>query len=759
MATQTKNISSNLMATQNELDRIQNALEDGEFRQLLVQYAREVSEPDNQALYEREVVALERARGYAVHFLHPQPGFVIKTTNLRNDEKIFINVCTESVIDVASSSEAGQGLRSQVPPVPGSGGGEPSSAVRWSIPYSLSQGPRKDVDRGGRPCTVFDVIVHPDTLALAQGQPRMKQLVADTALEAVEKAHALKLEHHGVRYPKMKFKGTFQPTVIRRPLKPGRHEPHYEIRYRHAIRDVPTNTYQYGDGPRGRRIEDPCRPTHLLVEVELPEFDTMQGVDLDVTPTQLTLESSGPAAYYLSIPLNYVVNEEEGQAKFDKSTKKLTVTLPVQAHKDVERHVSTDSGIDVDSGYAACTEDEPHENGSRSGPRILPNYTCNIYEDVLVFTLDVKNVDESSLVKTVLSDETFGFDLGFSTSGCVSESLHYGFKCALLFEEEPLSPLATVLDAIEVEVWDNNVIIKVSMPGGVLCDQYKIGIHDDDMTAHAIPQLKAFRKRREQLLKTSPTHEGNRRPRTYSESLGDAFEDLCLEVGTSSKEDNKERHNSGESEDSVLEDSRFSVTPSSLQHIAGPEPKPIVLPNGQEVRSILKRAVKRCFSESHTDLLSWQSDSSSSSQDSNESCNTGSEADSVISKRSVRFNETVQRQIFRPNSSILGQKHKNQKKNNQKKRKAARRASEGDAASSVNSNSDHQGDDEDMEEDDDDHLDSGVASSVDDADTIGGKESKAGMSWKKGKKNNAGKGKNKGNLAKNVNDLMFELDF
>lgn len=484
------------MATQNELDRIQNALEDGEFRELLVQYAREVSEPDNQALYEREVVALERERGYAVHFLHPKPGFVIKTTNLRNDEKIFINVCTESVIDVAVSSEAKEGSA----PV-GMGGEHP--AVRWSIPYSLSQGPRKDVDRGGRPCTVFDVIVHPDTLALAQGQPRMKQLVADTALEAVEKAHGLKLEHHGVRYPKMKFKGTFQPTVIRRPLKPGRQEPHYEIRYRHAIRDVPTNTYQYGPGPRGRRIEDPCRPTHLLVEVELPEFDTMKGVDLDVTSTQLTLESSGPAAYYLSIPLSYVVDEERGQAKFDKSTKKLTVTLPVQAHKDVERHVSTDSGIDVDAGYAACTEDEPHENASNAADPSLPNYTCNIYEDVLVFTLDVKNVDESSLVKTVLSDENFGFDLGFSTSERVNEALHYGFKCALLFEEEPLSPLVSVLDAIEVEVWDNNVIVKVSMPGGVLCDQYKIGIHDDDMTAHAIPQLKAFRKRREQLLKVS----------------------------------------------------------------------------------------------------------------------------------------------------------------------------------------------------------------------------------------------------------------
>ena len=51
------------------------------------------------------------------------------------------------------------------------------------------------------------------------------------------------------------------------------------------------------------------------------------------------------------------------------------------------------------------------------------------------------------------------------------------------------------------------------------------------------------------------------------------------------------------------------------------------------------------------------------------------------SKKSVRFNEVVLRQVYRSNSSILGQKHKNQKKAEQKRRKAARRASEGDVPS------------------------------------------------------------------------------
>jgi hypothetical protein len=57
------------------------------------------------------------------------------------------------------------------------------------------------------------------------------------------------------------------------------------------------------------------------------------------------------------------------------------------------------------------------------------------------------------------------------------------------------------------------------------------------------------------------------------------------------------------------------------------------------------------------------------------------------SKKSVRFNEVVLRQVYRSNSSILGQKHKNQKKAEQKRRKAGRRASEGDKPDSDSKNS------------------------------------------------------------------------
>ena len=118
-------------------------------------------------------------------------------------------------------------------------------------------------------------------------------------------------------------------------------------------------------------------------------------------------------------------------------------------------------------------------------------------------------------------------------------------------------------------------------------------------------------------------------------------------------------------------------------------------------RGILKRCVRRCFSESHAtashenaDEISWSNFDCSDPIPESPLSSASSEDSRVVDdgtthKKSVRFNEVVQRQIFRSNSSILGQKYKNMKKNEQKMRKrgargniaAERRASEGDAAS------------------------------------------------------------------------------
>jgi hypothetical protein len=157
---------------------------------------------------------------------------------------------------------------------------------------------------------------------------------------------------------------------------------------------------------------------------------------------------------------------------------------------------------------------------------------------------------------------------------------------------------------------------------------------------------------------------------------------------------------------------------------------------------------------------------------------------SSSSRKSVRFSEVVHRQVFRSNSSILGQKMKNIKKAEQKKRRAIeRRASEGDAEHFASSSGDgvhkagswmnvrYGGKDDD---DDDSHTDSGMASSMEEASQIpkqkkslpqtgamksgtrkGNKEqAKSSQQLQTKKKPNSGQFLTEAN-----SDLIFDLDF
>ena len=128
MATTSKNKNSNLGLSKKELNRIENALQDKEFVKLLGDYANELNDPENKKKYEEEIAKLEEERGMSVVFINPKPGYVLKTKNLANGHKVFINICSDN--NVAKPT-------SKVERVAG------SQRLQWSIPFSQSQ-PREE---------------------------------------------------------------------------------------------------------------------------------------------------------------------------------------------------------------------------------------------------------------------------------------------------------------------------------------------------------------------------------------------------------------------------------------------------------------------------------------------------------------------------------------------------------------------------------------------------------------------------------------
>ena len=524
--------------TAGELGRIEKALKQDEFRKLLVEYANEVQDPKSKENYEADIIKLEAERGIKCTFLRPQPGHVVKARHLdNNNEKIvgkndksevsksggkaFINICWDPNVAKPESKQA----------VDGSTG---KSGIRWSVPYCQSR-PRQETDSKGIPCDVYDVIFHPEAGVLASKDPRMKDLLNTTAVDAIEKAFGLSLDRKNLKSPKLKYKGQFRPTVIREPFGSNSNTS-TELKTQDAIVDTisdlveeqasvscktddvkqPEYTLKYKNthvdlDPAPDNIlssSDPCRPTELVVEIHLPEMTSAKGVDLDVLERQLTLNSMEPERYHLNLRLPYPVDEEAGGAKFDKSSRMLIVTLPVkpgQNQKPVVRVVSTDSGIGLDMEEKRFSleqqpinddipdirdNQESEENVKENVEKfILPNYTSNIYEEFMVFKLDVKNVDPDSLVKDELilrEDKEAGFSLSFVNIGAGMVPMKYGFKMAFVLDEanEDSKFNKSILEDMEVEVWDNNIIVQLALPQN--CKQYKVGSCIDDMKEYPL---------------------------------------------------------------------------------------------------------------------------------------------------------------------------------------------------------------------------------------------------------------------------------
>ncbi|KAL3872690.1 hypothetical protein ACJMK2_035900 [Sinanodonta woodiana] len=352
-----------LNLTQDEIQKFEKAFKDEKFRQLFIEYAEEISNPENKKRYEEEITLLEQERGMDVEFIHPEPGHVLKTT-ADGKQKAFINICKNEKIGKPTSERKTLS--------------DGKSGLSWQIPHSFAP-PMENLDKGGKKCVVFDVVFHPDTYRMAESNERFKKIVEDTAVEGIEKQFGVKLDKANIKSLKIKYKGKPTPTVLRqrRPEGPKPQseddilkdmpypydgttsaekaeqmrkevekkeaerkkkedktkmytdhskssvtEPKYSIIHRSQM-----DLQEYRNAPDARPS---TRPKELEIKIELPLLSSAAQVSLDVFEERLVLESKKPAEYKLDLKLPYPVDEDRGTAKFDKSKSCLVVTLPVQ---------------------------------------------------------------------------------------------------------------------------------------------------------------------------------------------------------------------------------------------------------------------------------------------------------------------------------------------------------------------------------------------------------------------------------------------
>ncbi|XP_014112910.1 PREDICTED: protein kintoun [Pseudopodoces humilis] len=324
-----------------EAERLQRAFRDERFRALFAEYAAELTDPEQRRLYEEEVAALERERGVEVRFVHPTPGFVLRTSQ-EGSRRCYINVCSNALMGEprARAERGGQ---------------------RWELPYSMAPG-REELRPAGRRRLLYDVVFHPAALRLAARSARFRRLLCDTALEAVESRCGVRLDRNNATVLRgVSYKGVPQAPVIRSPLSGGAPKPpedgefplppfpfppaaapkppaaggsspaappppsgpttpRWSIRHRSYV-DLQDYRHSRDSAP------SPV-PRELVVTVELPLLRSAEQAELEIRGRELRLDSRCPA-YRLRLPLPYDVDESGGRATFNRAQRQLQVTLPV----------------------------------------------------------------------------------------------------------------------------------------------------------------------------------------------------------------------------------------------------------------------------------------------------------------------------------------------------------------------------------------------------------------------------------------------
>ncbi|KAG8517711.1 Protein kintoun [Galemys pyrenaicus] len=373
-----------------EVQRLTSAFQDPEFRRMFAEYASELNDPENRRRYEEEITALERERGVEVRFVHPEPGHVLRTS-LDGARRCFVNICSNALIGAPSSRPSSAGTR---------------AGSQWSLPYSLAPSREYAAGRGSR-YTVYDVVFHPEALALARRHARFRQMLDATALEAVEKQFGVKLDHRNAKTLKIKYKGTPEAAVLRTPLPggaPARPEgepdsllPDFPYPYYGpaAAGDAAVSQPQAPSPPEADPPPAPTEPRYSLVQrhhvdlqdyrcsrdsapspvprelvvtIELPLLRSAEQAALEVTGKLLCLDSRKPD-YQLRLSLPYPVDDSRGKAQFNKARRQLVVTLPVAqpARRPAPGpvpEVSADAAGTSSATRASASEEEAGRTGA-----------------------------------------------------------------------------------------------------------------------------------------------------------------------------------------------------------------------------------------------------------------------------------------------------------------------------------------------------------------------------------------------------------
>ncbi|XP_078000414.1 PIH1 domain-containing protein 1-like [Glandiceps talaboti] len=294
----------------------------------------ELGDEETEALYQKlllqasELQGLNPEQAPAFNTVAPEPGFCLKTKN-GDGEKVFINICQSPQIPAPQEvSEAQLTVLLD------------ADHSDYRIPMSIGE-PHAELDKGGKGCTAYDVVINPSFLDKINDNMMFQGFFLTVCLQGLEHKYDMSLDRNYVILKNRKFLGTPPDHFIRTKSKPriqevdtdGADTPEEKSKKLliTEIEDSKENNANKGPEPEYLILREPPEghPEFLVAEIQLPKVKSCKTLTLDLGEDRILLHAH-PNNYHLDIYLPYDVNQEESGAQFNKHTKVLTLTLPVQ---------------------------------------------------------------------------------------------------------------------------------------------------------------------------------------------------------------------------------------------------------------------------------------------------------------------------------------------------------------------------------------------------------------------------------------------
>lgn len=212
-----KKNDQNAPITRNELRNVLKAMDQEGFSNIMEDYIKEISDPNNVKEQNQFLEESEQRKDLPpnVVLAKPSKAFCFKSKKRQIAkptvrEKVFINICILNEV-----------------PEPEEKKDEVSQGSFWSLPYLVNK-PRNDMDSKNRHCQTFDVIFHPKAVELAKKYPPFKKFVCDNAINGINTHYLLNnKEEASLDYcmvNKFDYKGTEISLINIHGLKSKKHD-------------------------------------------------------------------------------------------------------------------------------------------------------------------------------------------------------------------------------------------------------------------------------------------------------------------------------------------------------------------------------------------------------------------------------------------------------------------------------------------------------------------------------------------------------